>query len=371
MAFTEMKKLRSNPQQRAAKAVCTVSAAALMLGVSPAATVGFNFQANYCSSAGYSGAYVTAPAFGIGTNSWESLTQMETGYGCTDGTPTGPYSLNEIINTTTSTNGLNPLPNGSLTVAWSAFTANVSGFGGYDRSGPHYTFGGSGHKPGNEEVYWGFLRDGVNFGPGSSNGDNNQPGYTIDLVGLKSVFTNTPFVVQLVASSDSLPLTNAFIIDATHTTTQSVSYPSIPMVGQTRGARAGWLRGIGGGLSTGSGSVDADHVQIAGARAQHSAGPPAFNFASTISGFIVTDKPVVHHVPATGPRRPRRNSVTLNPYAIGVPPLSYQWQLNGHPLAGATNSSFTIPKAGLTDGGIYSVVVTNLSAAPPSVPTPS
>ncbi len=45
--------------------------------------------------------------------------------------------------------------------------------------------------------------------------------------------------------------------------------------------------------------------------------------------------------------------MTLNPYAIGVPPLSYQWQLNGHPLAGATTSPFAIPKAGLADGGIY------------------
>jgi hypothetical protein len=35
------------------KVACTVSAAALMLGVSQAATVGFNFQANYCGSASY------------------------------------------------------------------------------------------------------------------------------------------------------------------------------------------------------------------------------------------------------------------------------------------------------------------------------
>ncbi len=90
---------------------------------------------------------------------------METGMGCSDGTPTAPYALNEFINTTTAANGLNPLPNGSLTLAWSASTANVSGFGGYDSPGPHYDFVGPGYSPnpGNEQVYWGFLRDGVNF----------------------------------------------------------------------------------------------------------------------------------------------------------------------------------------------------------------
>ncbi len=167
---------------------------------------------------------------------------------------------------------------------------------------PHYTFGGLGHKPGNEEVYWGFLRDGVNFGPGSSNGDNNQPGYTIDLVGLKSVFTNTPFVVQLVASSDSwCYLTNASSLMPPMTTTQSVSYPSIPMVAGAGARRV--VAGIGG-TSTGSGSADADHVQITGARARHSAGPPAFNFASTIAGFIITDQPVVTMLPQPVPPDP-------------------------------------------------------------------
>src|ERR1051325_7130326 len=93
----------------AAPAACTVSAAALMLGVSHAATIGFNFQTHYCSSESYSGATVTAPAFGVGTNSWESLTPMDTGYGCDP----GPFSLSETIDSSTSTNGLHALPSGS------------------------------------------------------------------------------------------------------------------------------------------------------------------------------------------------------------------------------------------------------------------
>jgi hypothetical protein len=72
-----------------------------MLGVSQAATVGFNFQANYCAAPSYAGAIVTGTAFGIGTNEWESLSQMDTGYGCTP----GYNSLSEVIDTTTSSNG--------------------------------------------------------------------------------------------------------------------------------------------------------------------------------------------------------------------------------------------------------------------------
>ena len=83
---------------------------------------------------------------------------MDNGYGSCSGPL--DYTLSETIDTTTSTDGLNPLPSGSLNLTWSAATANVSGFGGYGKS-----FGGNGYHPGEQQVYWGFLRDGVNFGP--------------------------------------------------------------------------------------------------------------------------------------------------------------------------------------------------------------
>ncbi len=326
-----------------------------MLGVSHAATVGFNFQCNYCSAASYSGAPVTAPAFGIGTNAWESLTPMDTGYGCTP----GYFTLDQVIGTTSTGSGLNPLPNGSVHVTWSAYTANVSGFGGYDRSSPHYTFGGTGHRPGEEEVYWGFLRDGVNFGPGSSGGDNNQPGYAVDIVGLKSLFTNSAFVVELIASGDSIQnLTNAFVIDATASTTQAVSYPNIPPVGNV--GDTAWTRGVGGGLSTVSGPVNTDHLKIIGNRAQHSAGPPSFNNASTIAGFIITDKPVVSMSPQPLLATPG-DTVLLRPIAVGVPPLAYQWRNGGVPVPGATNLTYSITN--ITVGGDFDLVITNLYGA--------
>jgi hypothetical protein len=353
-AESYMKKLRSNTGKPGLKKVaCTVSAAALMLGVDQAATVGFNFQCNYNGPTGsYSGAYVTATAFGIATNGWESLTQMGTGYSTQDNSP-----LVEVIDTTTSSGGLNPLPNGSLTLNWSAYTANVSGFGGYESSPPHYSFGGTGHQPGEQEVYWGFLRDGVNFGPGSSGGDNNQPGYSIDIKGLKSVFTNTPFVIELVASADSMQdLTNAFIITPINSTTQSVIYPSTPPVANS--GDTAWIRGIGGGLSTVSGPVNQDEVMIVGNRAGHAPNPGGYNHASTIAGFIITDKPVVTMSPQPvfgGPG----DTVTLAPYAIGVPPLAYQWRRNGTPISGATSLSYTIAALNPGQVGNYDLVVAN------------
>ena len=358
-----MKKRSTRSGNGSAKIACTVSAAALMLGVSQAATVGFHFQANYCGTPSYSGAIVTAPAFGISTNSWENLLQMDTGYGNCSVSPPAYYTLNEVIDTTaaSATNGLNRLPAGSLNVTWSASSANVSGFGGYDRSPPHYTFGGNGYHPGNEQVYWAFLRDGVNFGPGQSGGDNNQPGYNVDITGLKSLFGTNSFVVQLIASSDSLAaLTNAFVIDATLNSTQSVSYPNIAPFNPQ--GSAPWQRGIGGGLSTSSGALSTDHLQIAGNQAQHGAptagAPDGFDNASTICGFILTDKPVVTMSPQSVLATPG-DTVTLRAIAIGVPPLAYQWSNGGQLIPGATNSAYVITNTRSGSIGSYQLAVTN------------
>lgn len=52
-------------------------------------------------------------------------------------------------------------------------------------------------------------------------------------------------------------------------------------------------------------------------------------------------------------------SATFNVVATGVPQPRYQWQLNSNNLANATNSSYTISGAVLTNTGVYSVIVTN------------
>lgn len=47
--------------------------------------------------------------------------------------------------------------------------------------------------------------------------------------------------------------------------------------------------------------------------------------------------------------------------AIGTEPLAYQWRLNGSPIAGATNATFTQTNAQLSHGGDYTVRITNLA----------
>ena len=53
------------------------------------------------------------------------------------------------------------------------------------------------------------------------------------------------------------------------------------------------------------------------------------------------------------------SAVTFTVGASGSAPLTYQWRVNGSAIAGATAAAFTIPSVALTDGGTYSVVITN------------
>lgn len=54
--------------------------------------------------------------------------------------------------------------------------------------------------------------------------------------------------------------------------------------------------------------------------------------------------------------------------AIGVLPMSYQWQFNGGNIPNATNSTLTITNAGPGDQGSYQVVLTNLAGMVTSPP---
>ena len=49
--------------------------------------------------------------------------------------------------------------------------------------------------------------------------------------------------------------------------------------------------------------------------------------------------------------------------ASGTAPLSYQWQFNGAGLAGATGTSLTLASVQPTNGGSYTVVVTNTAGS--------
>ena len=347
---------------RSKKIACTISAAALMLGVSSGATIGLHFMENYCGAPAYSGYPVTLTAFGVESNAWENLYEMNTGYGSCGGPLS--YETNEVIDTTTSTNGLNPLPNGSLSVTWFGATANFDPFYGYAGSAPYYTGGGPlnvSKATGEQEIYATFIRDGINFGPPGGADNPNKLYYWVDITGLKSLFTNSPFVVELMASSDSMQtLTNAFVIDLVNSITNSVEYTNTPPVAPGFNS-APWYRNTGGGLSTGSAPLNTDHIYIKSNIPQHGTDSTTAGFdnAGTISGFIITDKPVISMSPQSVPLAGPGDTVVLSAYAIGVPPLSYQWQHNGQNIPGANTLTNTIASAALADSGSYTLIVSN------------
>ena len=61
---------------------------------------------------------------------------------------------------------------------------------------------------------------------------------------------------------------------------------------------------------------------------------------------------------------PPATNVTFTVYAVGTPPLSYQWNFNGNILFGATNFSLSLTNVQLTNAGVYSVIVTNAYGTP-------
>jgi hypothetical protein len=65
-------------------------------------------------------------------------------------------------------------------------------------------------------------------------------------------------------------------------------------------------------------------------------------------------------------------AVTLSAAISGTAPLSYQWFKSGGMISGATSSALSFPSAGVTDSGVYYVVVTNaygLSISQPATVT--
>jgi hypothetical protein len=53
------------------------------------------------------------------------------------------------------------------------------------------------------------------------------------------------------------------------------------------------------------------------------------------------------------------SDVSFSIQAVGDPTLSYQWQLNGAPISGATNSTYTRTDAQVADAGVYKAMVSN------------
>jgi hypothetical protein len=93
-------------------------------------------------------------------------------------------------------------------------------------------------------------------------------------------------------------------------------------------------------------------------------------FSALVSNPFGTTKSsnatLIVRVPPTFTLQPVRQSVSVGESvtfvanAVGTPPLSYQWRLNGIAIPGATSQVYTVHKAGWEHAGYYTVAVSNL-----------
>lgn len=101
----------------------------------------------------------------------------------------------------------------------------------------------------------------------------------------------------------------------------------------------------------------------------------AGNYSVTVSnvlGSVTSTDAVLTVTPPVAPtitRQPASQNINfgssfgISVQASGTPPMRYQWQRNGTPIAGATSESYSVYDAKATDGGAYTVVVTNAAGS--------
>ena len=83
---------------------------------------------------------------------------------------------------------------------------------------------------------------------------------------------------------------------------------------------------------------------------------------SDTATLTVLTPPVIIVQPANQVAAPQAN-VTFTVTATGALPMSYQWNLDGRAIPGATNSSYNIPSVALSSYGYYSVLITNVAGS--------
>ncbi|MBI4663004.1 MAG: immunoglobulin domain-containing protein [Verrucomicrobia bacterium] len=117
--------------------------------------------------------------------------------------------------------------------------------------------------------------------------------------------------------------------------------------------------------SAGAAPYSANHVTIG---CENSGNEPNFVnfFKGQIDDFKVSvfakttiELPPVITVQPTSQQVTGGSNATLRVTAVGTPALRYQWRFNGANIPAATNTTFTLANAKITDSGRYSVAVTN------------
>ena len=97
------------------------------------------------------------------------------------------------------------------------------------------------------------------------------------------------------------------------------------------------------------------------------AGPYSVVVTNVAGSVTSSNANLTVNVPPAITAQPQSLSVTVGSNAVfsvnatGTSPLSYQWQLKGTNISGATGTSFTRSPAQTNDAGVYGVVITNVA----------
>ncbi len=299
-----------------------VPAAALMLGAAHAQnTVGINISGgSYGTYAYYNGALVTsyftgfpvtATAFGVAASDWTLTGDPQPTPPTATGTPY-PYYGPE-------SGSIQAGPGGSLLVNWGGANTWGTKIGLDSGTGSGATFA---PPAGNDEVTWGMM-------------DNT--GWSISLSGLNAAFPNG-YVIQGIAAGKVNASSRINITDGA-SYSDSLGFSPIYTVG-----------GSSVGLQTVTPTLTSDAITMS-----NPARPDATAFA--LSGFIVTDKPVISRGPVSTSYPPGQ-TINLSVTAIGVGTLNYQWRTNGVNILGANAPTYAKANATLADAANFDVVVT-------------
>jgi len=182
--------------------------------------------------------------------------------------------------------------------------------------------------------------------PGNKDGTGTAASFYLP-IGLAVDANDNLFVVEQ-ANNDVRKITSAGVV-----TTIAGSAPPIEPVGQ-KAPPAGHADGTG---------ADAEFnepydVAIDGSGNLYiaDAGNAEIRMASFSAAPQILTQPASQSV-TTG------SSVTLSVSASGSSTVSYQWNLNGNAISGATGSSYTVASAQASDAGSYTVTVTDTAGS--------
>jgi len=95
---------------------------------------------------------------------------------------------------------------------------------------------------------------------------------------------------------------------------------------------------------------------------------PGSAVTSAVATLTIYIPPTITPPPPANQTVTQGQNATFSVAANGTSPLSYQWNFDGAPLSGATNSSLTLTDVQASQAGTYTAVVTNLAGTISSPP---